>query len=128
MGGFLLNGAEVVEGTMDPSELGVKALDDLTFEVKLAGPCSFFDQIAAFPTFYPVRQDTIEANGAERWATSPDTYISNGAFKLNEFTLDSQLVLVPNENYWQADTIVPTSISCLSPAVVNAELSALRSG
>lgn len=128
MGGFLLNGADVVEGKKAVDELGVTALDDLTFEVKLEGPCSFFDQIAAFPTFSPVRKDTIEANGAERWATSPDTYISNGAFKLSEFTLDSQLVLVPNENYYEVDTIVPTSITCLFLADENAELSAFRSG
>lgn len=125
MGAFLLNGKESYEGEADVSTVGVKALDSTTFEVKLSGPCPFFDQIAAFPVFYPVRQEIIEEHG-DSWWTKPETYISNGPFKMKSFTLDKSLVVVPNENYYDVSKVVPTSITFQFLADENAALAALR--
>lgn len=127
MGSFIKNGAAIVEGEMEPSELGVVAVDDKTLEVTLQNPCAFFEEIIAFPAMQPIRQDVVEA-APERWSTSPDTYVSNGAFKLTEYEIDSHLAMVPNEGYWDAETIVPTSLTFLFLADENAQLNAFRSG
>ena len=128
MGAYLKNGAAIVNGEKPVDELGVKVIDDHTIELTLEGPCAYFEEIIAFPTFSPIRQDMIETYGAEKWATAPESYISNGAFTMSEFTLDSQMVALPNEHYWESDTIVPTSITFLFLADEAAELNAFRSG
>lgn len=124
---FIKNGIEAVDGAVAPDQIGVKAIDDTTFEVQLAGPCPFFEQIAVFPVLYPVRQDVVEADPMSWW-TKPDTYIGNGPFKMTEFTLDSQMVIVPNENYYEVSNIVPNSITFKFLADENAALAALRAG
>ena len=125
MGPFILNGFEIVEGEKSPDELGVKALDDRTLEVKLADPCPFIEQVLVFTTFYPVRQDIIEEFGESWWQ---DHFLSNGPFKVKEFSLDEQLVMVPNENYYDADKIVPDSVTWLFLADDDIALSAFRAG
>ena len=127
MGSFLLYGAEVSEGAVPVDQLGVKALDDQTLEVKLSGPCSFFDQVAAFATFVPVRKDMIEANG-DSWWTNPGTFISNGPFKMSAFSLDEKIVMVPNENYYDKSKVISSSVTFLFLADEDTALSALRSG
>jgi oligopeptide transport system substrate-binding protein len=42
------NGPEIVKGTLPPDQLGVKALDDVTFEVTLNTPAPFFPLLAAY--------------------------------------------------------------------------------
>ena len=41
----------------------------------------------------------------EGWATKPETYISNGAFKLVKWDMKDQLVFEKNENYWDKDSV-----------------------
>lgn len=38
-------------------------------------------------------------------ATKPETYISNGAFKLVKWDMKDQLVFEKNENYWDKDSV-----------------------
>ena len=65
---------EVVKGY--PDELAVKALDEKTLEVTLANSVAYWNELLAFPTYFPVREDVV-AN--EAWATDASTYVSNGA-------------------------------------------------
>jgi len=125
LGQFILNGLAALDGEVGIDEVGVKALDEKTLEVKLEGPCPFFDEVAAFPVLYPVRQDIIEANG-EGWWTNPETYITNGPFKMKSFSLDEDLVIVPNESYYDAAKVVPDSITFRFLANENVALAALR--
>jgi oligopeptide transport system substrate-binding protein len=59
------------------SKLNVTAPDDKTVVVTLKNDVPYFLELTAFPTYSPVRQDIIEANG-EGWAVKPETYIGNG--------------------------------------------------
>ena len=52
----------------------------------------------------PVRKDIIEANG-DAWATKPESYISNGPFKMTDFRMKDAIVLVKNENYWDVANV-----------------------
>lgn len=105
----ILNAAEIAKGEKSIDELGVKALDDKTFEVTLTTPTDFFTQICAFPTMYPVRADVVDSEGA--WAKNPAKAISNGPFKLAEYKMGDQLVYVKNENYWNADNVTLDQIN-----------------
>jgi oligopeptide transport system substrate-binding protein len=81
--------------------LGLKALDDSTFQVTLAQPDPAFLWLAAMPAAAPIRQDLVKKNG-DKWATSPDTLITNGPFKVSEMVARDHITVVPNPHYWGA--------------------------
>lgn len=68
----------------------------------------YFIELCAFPTYMPVKKDVVEANG-DAWATKAETYIGNGPYKVSKFT-QAELVLVKNEHYWDADSVVSNEI------------------
>ena len=127
IGVFVKNGDAVANGELPVDELGVKALDDITFEVTLEGPCAYFDEVAAFPAWMPTRQDMVEQYG-DRWSTDPNSYISCGPFKMEAVNMDAYLTLVPNEYYYNRDAIVPTRLTFEFLADEVAMVNALQGG
>ncbi len=88
----------------EKKSLNVTASADGTeLTVVLPVDVPYFHELCAFPAYMPVRQDIIEANG-DAWATSPKTYIGNGAYKVTEFT-QTQMVLEKNEHFYNADEV-----------------------
>ena len=116
---------EAVEGNTEA--LGVTATDDQTLVVELAKPCTYFSDLAAFATLSPVQEATIEANG-DAWATTPETYVSNGPFHVTEWVPDSHITMSKNEYYWNADAIKLDSIKFVLMEDSNAAYSAYQSG
>jgi len=100
---YLVNGEEYNAGEANAEDVGVKALDEKTLEVKLVAPTPYFLSLTAFSNLYPVNQKVVEANND--WHTSPEDYVSNGPFKLVEWEHNQKLILVKNENYWAADDV-----------------------
>ena len=84
------------------AKLNVVAKDDKTLEVTLANAVSYWNELLAFPTYFPVREDVV-AN--ENWATDPSTYVCNGAYKITSWEHNSVIVLEKNENYHDADAV-----------------------
>lgn len=91
-----------LEGLLD--KVGVKALDAKTLKVSLTAPLPFFLDLMAFFTFLPVNRKAVEAN-PEKWAAEPATLVSNGPFRLEEWSHKSHLVLVKNDKYWDKDKV-----------------------
>ena len=91
---------EVVKGY--PDDLAVEAVDDKTLVVTLNNDVSYWNELLAFPTFLPVREDVV---GNEAWATDPQTYICNGPYTMTRWDHNSVITLTKNENYYLADTI-----------------------
>lgn len=89
---------DVIEG-FDEGKLNVTAPDDKTVVVKLKSVTPYFLELCAFPTYSPVRQDIIEANG-DAWAVDSKTYIGNGPYKVIEWVPGSHITMQKNENYW----------------------------
>ena len=88
-------------GTIDGAlqSLGLKAVDDSTFQVTLSRPDPAFIWLAAMPAGAPIRQDIVTQHG-DKWSNSPDTLVSNGPFKLSKQVANEQLTVVPNPHYW----------------------------
>ena len=105
---IVLNATEIANGEMEPSELGITAIDDKTLEVKLANACSYFLELCAHYTLYPLRQDVIEAAG-DTW-TDPSTVISNGAYKMTEWVHDSYMALEKNDQYYDYANLGPAKL------------------
>lgn len=103
--GQIVNAQDIIDGTKDKSELGVKAVDDKTLEVKLNVSVSYFLSLMYFPTFYPVNQKFFESC-ADTYATSPETTLSNGAFILDEYQPAATTIhLTKNADYYDADKV-----------------------
>ena len=82
----------------DPDSLGVTALDDRTLRVVLEEPAAYFLHIVATWTAMPLPRQAIEHFGA-KW-TEPGNVVSNGAFQLDAWQHDQQIVLARNESHW----------------------------
>ena len=107
---YIKNAEKFYNGEVSADEVGIKVVDDYTLEVTLESPTSYFPQLLAFPTYAPLREDIVSAN-PEGWATSPETYICNGPFKLVKWDMKDQLVFERNENYWDASNVKLDSLT-----------------
>jgi oligopeptide transport system substrate-binding protein len=79
--------------------LGLKATDDHTFQVTLSHRDPAFLWLAAMPAGAPIRQDIV-SKLADKWATTPDSLLTNGPFKVTEMVVNDHLTVVPNPHYW----------------------------
>ena len=116
----LKNASDVVKGEKPKEELGVKAVDDLTFEVTLSAPLPYFPQMTTHSTTFPSPQKVIEEHGAE-W-TKPENIVSNGAYVLTEHLPNERSVRERIELYWNN---VHTTIDKTVALVINDESVAL---
>ena len=90
-----------------PDELAVEATDDKTLVVTLNNALAYWNELLAFPAFFPVREDVV-AN--EAWATDPSTYVSNGPYTMTGWDHNSKITLTKNAAYFAADTITMDEI------------------
>ncbi|MTI95916.1 MAG: peptide ABC transporter substrate-binding protein [Firmicutes bacterium] len=112
----------------DASEVGVKALDETTFEITLERSLPYFlSLLASRASFYPLRQDFVEAAGSN-YATSPEHFLSNGPFILAEWQHEASLTMTKNETYWNADAVNLDGIELLVIPDANTRLSMFDSG
>ncbi len=101
---YIKNGEAYNSGEVSVDDVGIKVIDDKTIEVTLENVVPYFLSLLAMPVYYPVREDIVEANG-DKWALSPETYVSNGAFKMVEWNAKESMTFIKNENYWDADNV-----------------------
>lgn len=98
------NGAAVSQGKMPAEELGVRAIDEKTFEVTLERPVPFFLKLMVFPSFYPANKAFVEAQGAE-YGLSPEKTLYCGPFVWKEWFSGSSFLLEKNPDYWDKDAV-----------------------
>ncbi len=84
------------------AKLNVTAVDDKTIEVVLSNAVPYWNELLAFPTYFPVREDVVTDEG---WATDPATYVNNGPYVMSDWAHNSVITLKKNEQYVDADTI-----------------------
>ncbi|RIY34225.1 hypothetical protein CKF54_01150 [Psittacicella hinzii] len=104
----VVNAKEVHEGKLDSSELGVKAVDDYTLEVKLSQPTPWFAQMVSLGVLAPLPQETIEKY-KDSW-TNPDNIVTSGPFLLKTYRLNDVMEFVKNEKHYDAAKTVITKV------------------
>ncbi len=105
--GNIKGAAEIISGQeADLTTLGVNAADDKTLVVELNVPVSFFPSLMYFPTFYPINEEFYNSLAEGTYGTSPETFLSNGAFVLESYTPGTaSLSVKKNPDYWDADRV-----------------------
>lgn len=114
---------EVIDGYGE--ELNVQATDEKTLEVTLANAVPYWDELLAFPTYFPVREDVV---ADEAWATDPATYVSNGPYTMSSWDHDSKITLQKNPDWFDADTITMDTIEFYLSDDSNNMLANFKSG
>ena len=90
-----------------PNDLAVEATDDKTIVVTLNNAVAYWDELLAFPAYFPVREDVV-AN--EAWCTDASTFVSNGAYKMTGWDHNSVITLTKNDHYWDAENVTMKEI------------------
>ncbi len=101
---YIKNGEKFYNGEATRDDLGIEVVDDHTLKVTLEAPTAYFPELTSFTTYMPLREDIVSAN-PEGWATEPETYVSNGPFKLVQWDMKDQLVFEKNKEYWNAKEV-----------------------
>ena len=78
------------------AKLAVEAVDEKTITITLNNAVAYWNELLAFPTYFPVREDVVANEG---WATEAATYVSNGAYTMTGWEHNSTITLTKNENY-----------------------------
>ncbi len=123
---YIENAERYYKGECSVEEVGFKAVDDKTIEVKLISPTPFFLSLTAFNIYYPVREDVVDDEGV--WSRDPATYVCDGPFTLGEYKANESITLVKNENYWNADKVKLDEIKITFISDPSSAMTAYRGG
>jgi oligopeptide transport system substrate-binding protein len=125
---YYIKGAQAAntgEGSVDA--VGVKAVDEKTLEVTLENPTPYFLELTAFYTYFPVNHTVATAN--PNWHTEAgENYVSNGPFKMTEWSHQDKIVLEKNADYWDAETVKLETVEMYMINDPNTELSMYDNG
>src|SRR5450756_312288 len=127
------NFTEISEGKLPVTELGVEASDEKTLVITLSAPMPSFLSMLDAAVYYPQRQDKA-AEYAEKYGTEAQYTLCNGPFKIESWNHGNSLVLVKNENYWDAEKVSLTKVNfailpkqeAVDLAYANGELDAIQ--
>ncbi|MCJ8139780.1 peptide ABC transporter substrate-binding protein [Falsirhodobacter halotolerans] len=103
------NGEAVAGGEMPVDDLGVRAIDDKTLEITLNGPTPYFLELLTHQSSLPVHRASVEEFGDQ--FTRAGNLVSNGPYMLQGFTPNSQLSMVKNPNYYDADNVAVDAVN-----------------
>lgn len=101
--------ADIIARNEDDT-LAIEASEDgKTFTVNLTAPCAYFLDLCAFPAFYPVPQQSVEAaEGADTnpgaWCTEAG-FVTSGPMTCTEWKHNESMTYEKNPNYYNADAV-----------------------
>jgi oligopeptide transport system substrate-binding protein len=99
----VVNGDDITKGKKKPEELGVKAVDDLTFEVTLNSPTPYFLEMLTHISTYGISKANVEKHGKD--FVKPGNLVSNGAYVLAEFVPNDHIKVVKNPKFFDAANV-----------------------
>jgi ABC-type oligopeptide transport system substrate-binding subunit/class 3 adenylate cyclase/tetratricopeptide (TPR) repeat protein len=94
---FEIQGAESYHRgeNSDPDKVGIRAIDDLTLEIELEKPASFF--LHLLTALYPVPKHVVETFGVD-W-TELNHIVTNGPFRVETYQPGESMVLTRNPTF-----------------------------
>ena len=100
----IVNARAIAAGELPVTDLGARALDDLTLELTLEGPTAYFLGLLTHSASYPVHRASVETHGEQH--TRPGNMVSNGAFMLDEWIVQSNVQVARNPYYWDNENTI----------------------
>lgn len=102
---YIKNAAEIIAGTLQPEELGVKALSDTTLEFTLVAPNSYINSTLSSTLLAPVNRKFAETL-RDNYGLTADSLLASGPYVLTDWNgTDISWKYIKNPHYWDADNI-----------------------
>jgi oligopeptide transport system substrate-binding protein len=113
---------------IDPSKnVGVRALNAKRLRVYLQSPTAYFLALTALPEMMPVCKAVVSKN--DKWAADlTNNYVTDGPFKLTQWSHNDKMVFVKNPTYWDKNAVKLTKITYLMVEDESTALSMYQSG
>ncbi|HIH5777392.1 TPA: oligopeptide ABC transporter substrate-binding protein OppA [Citrobacter werkmanii] len=124
--GHIVNIDDIIAGKKPVTDLGVKAIDDHTFEVTLSEPVPYFYKLLVHSSVSPVPKAAVEKYG-DKW-TQPANIVTNGAYKLKDWVVNERIVLERNTNYWDNAKTIINQVTYLPISSEVTDVNRYRSG
>lgn len=129
----IVNAEAYHKGTLkDFAQVGIKAIDDRTLEIKLRHPASYLLKTMASRSWYPVPLHVLEKFGSATkpgnpW-TKPGNIVGNGPFILKEWRPNQHIEVQRNPQYWNAASVKLNGVRFFPTENQPAEEAAFRAG
>ncbi|MBQ8089505.1 MAG: hypothetical protein IJ233_02100 [Pyramidobacter sp.] len=113
-------------------DIDVSAPDATTFVFTLDAPCAYMEDLMAFPTFFPVKQESVEAYAD--WETNPGGwcndagFVSNGAYVCTAWDHDVSMTYEKNPYWYNADEVTVEKLEYMLSADDTAIYAAYNAG
>lgn len=124
--GHIVKIDDIIAGKKPVTDLGVKAIDDHTFEVTLSEPVPYFYKLLVHSSLSPVPKAVVEKFG-EKW-TQPANIVSNGSYKLKDWVVNERIVLERNTHYWDNAKTIINQVTYLPISSEVTDVNRYRSG
>jgi ABC-type oligopeptide transport system substrate-binding subunit len=121
----IVNAPAVLDGSLPPDQLGVRALDERNLEIALSRPVPYFPDILTNTVASPIHPSSLAATAD---LSRPGSAITNGPFMLGELTPGANLRLVRNPHYTSSGMIAFDEIHYEFVPDENAEFTRFRAG
>ncbi len=96
---YIKGGQDYYEGKAGADAVAVKAINDRILQVTLIAPTSYFIELTAFPTYFPLREDIARQSPSGAWAKEPEGYVCNGPFILKSYQPGTGMIMDMNPEY-----------------------------
>ena len=120
---YSIQGAEKAKkGEISTEEVGIKALDERTLQVKLQNPTPYFLDLTGFCAFFPVPKHIDQAN--PNWFKNPGPeMVCSGPFKIHKWQHGDEIKVVRNADFWEAETVILNGIHI---SIINEQATTLQ--
>jgi peptide/nickel transport system substrate-binding protein len=93
----------------------IRVVDDYTLEVETNVKSPLFERFMTFQVFGAINQEEVEANATadDPWGAVylTDAAAGSGPYVVESFNPDTEVVLVPNEFYWDAENVANSRVT-----------------
>lgn len=127
----IAGGQDYYDGKIPADKVGVKALDDYTLKVEFSNPIPYALSLTSFTSYLPMNEKGYQkiTNGdPDKYGKSPDTLLTNGPYKITEWTHDDHITLVKNPDYWDASNASIPNVKLTMLKDENAMMNAFKAG
>lgn len=127
MNDYIVGGKDYFSGNISAEEVGVKAIDEKTFEVTLVQPTPYFQRLTVLPMFFPLNEEFVTSQG-DNYGLSADAMIYSGPYVIEKYDIASGCELAKNDMYWDADNVAIKDINVRVIKDCGAALNAYKAG
>ena len=100
----LRNAEAVSSGELPVEALGARAVGDRVLEVEFEQPLAYFEELVAFSTYNPIREDFYRSRNG-RYGADVEDLLYNGPFEITVWVHGARVRLEKNPDYWDRDRI-----------------------